>query len=230
MKRLIEMWKKGYPIALGVILVVTAKFLKSVKLNCRMVFIISIGTIVGILWGIDVQQHDAWSFHDWALFIPIKIFMVPADWIFYPLCGTLFTLIIYKVKKGVDPFYLKLTLYILLIGLTIFFSRYTGLVGRSIAWYFSIPAIVVHTIYWKKWNTEQFGKIFCFVVIFASAWDLLAVNLIPSLPHWYYNENLYDLWILKSPVEITPWFGISGAYFIYSLYVVSHENISNRRR
>jgi len=228
MKQLKEMWKKGYPLALGIIGIITVKLLKGIKFDNRMAFIIGIGTITGIMWGIDVQQYDAWGFYDWSLFIPIKILMVPADWIFYPLCGTLFTLIIYKCKRGFrDPFYLKITMFMLLIFLTMFFTRYAGPVGRSIAYYFAIPSIIIHTIYWKRWHSIQFSTVFCFVVIMASAWDLLAVNLLPELPHWYYNEGLYKLWILKSPVEITPWFGIAGAYFIYSIYVVSHENINS---
>ncbi len=229
MKQLKEVWKKGYPLALGIIGLVTARLLKDVKIDKRIIFIISIGAIVGMMWGIDVQQYDAWSFHNWALFLPLKFLMVPADWIFYPLCGTLFTLVIYMCKKSTnDPFYLKVTMFTLLIFLTMFFTRYTGVVGKSIAYYFSIPSIAIFTIYWKSWNAIQFSKVFCFVVLMASTWDLLAVNLLPALPHWYYNEELYKLWIMKSPVEITPWFGIAGAYFIYSLYVVAHENISDR--
>lgn len=93
---------------------------------------------------------------------------------------------------------------------------------------------------WKNWNIKHYLKLFAFVVTFATLWDWIAVSWITYIPgfswasQWIYvsfdqlgnahhsnlflNYNKYPwAWIFNNPIEITPWFGIAGAMFIYSL-------------
>ena len=72
--------------------------------------------------------------------------------------------------------------------------------------------------------------------LIATVWDLCATTIFPYLfeafPEWVYlsfdkngvayhsnvflDYNKYSWgWIGNSPIEITPWFGIVGAYFNY---------------
>lgn len=136
------------------------------------------------------------------------------------------------------------------IGITLFFIYFSEEAGKSIAFQFALPAIVFFFYTFDRWDIVHYTKLFLFIVVFASVWDWVAVSWITYIPgfswasQWVYvsfnamgvahhssvflNYTEYPwAWVFKNPIEITPWFGIAGAMFTYSLALSIEKFIDN---
>jgi hypothetical protein len=237
----------GYPIIVAIITIITSFLLvfKKEKMKFK-VFVphMIIGSICGWLWGIYMEKYDStfpgWLFHPWAITGPEWILTIE-DWLFYPICGAFFYALFRLIKnKQKSPEWTKWCFQFFHIAITLFFIYFTSLAGKSIALQFALISIPLFFYAWDKWDTTHYLKMFLFIVLFAAIWDWAAVTWITKIPgmswasQWIYLTfdsngiahhssvflpyNKYNwAWIFNNPIEITPWFGIAGAMFTYSL-------------
>jgi hypothetical protein len=249
----------GYPLIMVVITFVTTYllFTKRSKMNFK-VFIphMIIGSMCGWFWGIFMEKYDSvfpgWLFHPWSIVGPEWILTLE-DWLFYPICGALFYTIFRLLKNNFrSSEWSKWSFQIFHIAITIFFIYFTGLAGKSIALQFALPAVLLFFYAWDRWDTLHYLKLFLFIVLFASIWDWAAVSWVASIPgfswasQWIYlsfdgsgvahHSSVFLsyaehgwAWIFHDPIEITPWFGIAGAMFTYSLVMALDKFISSRK-
>lgn len=217
-----------------------------------------IGSVCGWMWGIYMEKFDpeypAWLFHPWAIIGP-EWFITLEDWLFYPVCGAMFY-VIYRLLKY-DPSktkeWTKWAFQIFHIAITLFFIYFTAPCGKSIAFQFAVVPIFLFFYTWNKWDTSHYIKLLIFVVVFAAVWDWAAVSWIHYIPgfawasQWVYVSfdamgnphhssvflsytNCRWAWIFDNPIEITPWFGIAGAMFTYSLALSLDKFVENIKR
>lgn len=237
----------GYPIIVVIITVLTTFLMifKKEKIKFK-VFIphMIIGSICGWMWGIFMEKVDpifpGWLFHPWAVTGPEWILTIE-DWLFYPVCGAFFYILFRLIKnKETSPEWSKWIFQIFHIAITLFFLYFTAAGGRSIALQFALVAIPLFFYAWDRWDTGHYLKMFSFIVLFAAIWDWAAVSWITYIPgmswasQWIYvtfdaqgiahHSSVFLsyskcswAWIFNNPIEITPWFGIAGAMFTYSL-------------
>jgi hypothetical protein len=237
----------GYPAIVAILTFITTYLLfsKKSKMNFKVFFPhMIIGSLCGWFWGIYMEKYDplfpGWLFHPWAVIGPEWILTLE-DWLFYPVCGaffyTLFRLLENKKQSSEWSKWLFQTFH---IAVTMFFLYFTSIAGKSIAIQFALVSIPLFFYAWDKWDTKHYLKLFLFIAIFATIWDWAAVSWITYIPgfswasQWIYltfdsnggahhssvflsyNSNKWA-WIFNNPIEITPWFGIAGAMFTYSL-------------
>ncbi|MDD5649414.1 MAG: hypothetical protein PHF86_03205 [Candidatus Nanoarchaeia archaeon] len=237
----------GYPIIVAILTIITSFLLifKRKKMDFK-VFIphMIIGSICGWFWGIFMEKLDSnypgWLFHPWAVIGPEWILTIE-DWLFYPVCGAFFYTLFRLIKNTKKSNELsKWCFQIFHISITLFFIYFTSYAGKSIALQFAIISIPLFFYSWDRWDTLHYLKMFLFIIIFATLWDWAAVTWITKIPgfswasQWIYvtfdsqgiahhssvflsyKEHPWA-WIFNNPIEITPWFGIAGAMFTYSL-------------
>lgn len=249
----------GYPIIILILSAITIPLLISKRSKMKFkVFLphMIIGSICGWSWGIFLEKYDplfpGWLFHPWSIVGPEWILTIE-DWLFYPVCGAFFYLLFNLLKnRQTSPEWSKWVFQIFHISITLFFIYFTSVAGRSIALQFALISIPLFFYTWDQWDTLHYLKLFLFIVLFAAIWDWAAVSWIADIPgfswasQWIYltfdsngiphhssvflsYENHKWAWIFRNPIEITPWFGIAGAMFTYSLnlalnkFVGSHE-------
>ena len=260
----------GYPIIVLIALVGTIIAIVKNREKMRWdVFIphMIIGSLCGWCWGIYMEKFDpnypAWLFHPWAIVGP-EWLMTIEDWFFYPVFGSLFYVIYRILKYDPKPFIkivgksiptmpLKWAIQIAHIGITLFFIYFSEEAGRSIAFQFALPGIVLFFYTWDRWDIKHYSKVFLFITILATVWDWVAVSWIAYIPgfswasQWVYVS--FDVngiahhssvflsyadhrwaWIFNNPIEITPWFGIAGAMFTYSLALAIEKFIDESKK
>jgi hypothetical protein len=156
------------------------------------------------------------------------------DIVFYPICGALFylvRLVIPMTKSKIDP-YLKITTLITLclLGILSLIIFNTG--GKSSTYWFLIPGLGMFIYSYKEINIGRFLFTGLFIIVLASVWDLwikdwfyITADLLHSNLWLDYKTHKWA-WIGRSPVEITPWFSISGWVFIYPLAQVCEKKFS----
>jgi hypothetical protein len=237
----------GYPIIVVILTFITTYLLfsKRSKMNFK-VFLphMFIGSLCGWFWGIFIEKYDplfpGWLFHPWSIVGPEWILTLE-DWLFYPICGAFFYALFRLLEnRQYSSEWSKWAFQLFHISVTLFFLYFTGITGKSIALQFALVSIPLFFYAWDKWDTRHYLKLFLFITIFAALWDWAAVSWITKIPglswasQWIYitfdNNGLphhssvflsYSTnkwaWIFNNPIEITPWFGIAGAMFTYSL-------------
>ncbi|MDD5650692.1 MAG: hypothetical protein PHF86_09825 [Candidatus Nanoarchaeia archaeon] len=248
----------GYPIIVAIITFITTYLLfsKRSKMNFK-VFIphMIIGSICGWFWGIYMEKFDTtfpgWLFHPWSVVGPEWILTLE-DWLFYPVCGAFFYTIFRLLhNRFTSSEWSKWAFQIFHIAVTMFFLYFTSVAGRSIALQFALVSIPLFFYAWNTWDTRHYLKLFLFIVLFAALWDWAAVTWITKIPgfswasQWIYltfdtagNPHHSSVflsytanrwaWIFNNPVEITPWFGIAGAMFTYSLVLALDKFINKK--
>jgi hypothetical protein len=250
----------GYPIIVVIITFVTSYliFSKRSKMNFK-VFVphMLIGSLCGWFWGIFLEKYDplfpGWLFHPWAV-VGTEWILTLEDWLFYPVCGaffyTLFRLLNNRFHSSEKS---KWTFQIFHISITLFFLYFTGIAGRTIALQFAVVSILLFFYAWDQWDTKHYLKLFLFITLFAALWDWAAVSWVAKIPglswasQWVYVtfdssglphhssvflsyvDNRWA-WIFNNPIEITPWFGIAGAMFTYSLVMALDKFITGNTK
>lgn len=257
--KLQKIFALGYPIIVLIIFLKTLllSLLSKEKMKFH-VFIphMIIGSVCGWLWGIFMEKYDeffpGWLFHPWAIVGPEWVLTLE-DYLFYPICGAFFYVLFRLIKnKEKSSEWSKWFFQIFHITITLFFLYFSSVAGRSIALQFAIVAIPLFFYAWDKWDTGHYLKLFLFIVIFAAVWDWAAVSWFASIPgmswasQWLYvtfdSSNIpyhssvflsYKdcswAWIFNNPIEITPWFGIAGAMFTYSLALSLDKFIGSKK-
>lgn len=235
--------KPYYAYTLGALAALTFWLASKIKIEWK-IFIphMLIGSICGWMWGIYLLTFDknigAWCFHPGTILGPVWL-QTLEDWLFYPLCGAFFYCV-FVIAKRFDivlnsEFKYKISILTFNIFCTLFFLYFGAITGKSIACAFAVPAIVILIWQWDNWNALHYLIVNAFVTVFASLWDIIVVNFV-NAQHWYYVTFSYDgiashsnvfipwskswAWIFQNPIEITPWFGIAGGMFTYSLVLL----------
>ena len=202
------------------------------------------GSLMGWGWGASILYYDpnypAWMIHPWGM-IGIDWIMTIEDWLFYPVSGGLFYCIYLFVTGSNKPHEtLKWAVQIAHIGLTVFWLALGSYGGVSCATWFAIPAIIIFFLTWHDWDVVRYLKMSVVVaLVFCALWDVTMVSLVSmiagleSCSSWiyvtfdaagvaYHSKAFLDYnthgwaWIFNNPIEITIWFGITGAMYTYA--------------
>lgn len=214
-------------------------------------------SITGLMWGIYIEKIDpnfpGWLFLPWTVSNKEFLLMLE-DWTFYPGCALLFYLIFRALKAGQPsgdgP---KIAVTGLHITVTCFFCYFSAACGKTLAWQCAIPSLFLFFYAWDKWNLSHYTKfMLLFVIPFEVVWDLVAVSLLSYIPgmawasQWVYvafdvsgkathssvflsyNDHPWA-WILKNPIEITPWFAVSVGMYFYSMVIATDKFLGRSR-
>lgn len=235
---------KLYPLVLVCLSAIILKWSISVTgINWKKLgWVVLIGSVFGLSWTCAMTFFDpdfpGWIYHPWAI-VGIDFGVVFEDLLFYPLCGIFFFIVKSKIPEiGVSKLSHKIAVFTVLLGLSIVSLFIWHFGGISITLWFMIPGLVMMIFSLKKLSVPKFLLTGLFIVFFACSWDILAVTILPNIFTWAnqwiyvsfdingvahhstlwldYTTNRWD-WIGNSPLEITPWFSVSGWVFIYFL-------------
>jgi hypothetical protein len=171
-------------------------------------------------WHYYSGVSPAWGF-PLGQVIGFEILGVPIeDWVFYPITGGFFVTMYFldPLKRVINfkrsSWWLKFTLFIVLIHLIIFGWLVFGRSGTVTAFCFGLPSVFLFLAIYKTWDTEHFIRTFIIVVPTNVVWDIWAT---PG--QWYYNAEVFSphFWYLNIPAEMTPYLGIMAAYFVFGV-------------
>jgi len=132
------------------------------------------------------------------------------------------------------------------VALTLFFLVFSALAGRTIALMFAVPGMILFFYARDNIDLRKFLLFQVIVVGFEVVWDIFAVSLIQFIPgmswaaQWIYitfdangaytHSNIFLdykthrwAWLLRNPVEITPWFGIVGGLLNYTMFAAGDK-------
>jgi hypothetical protein len=226
-----ELKDKRYSVILFLMALVTIGGL--IKLRNKFqgkVFIVymSIGSLFGYTWQFFITYMDpkfcGWWYEPHKIWGSIGLISYE-DIAFYPICGAFFYFIrltipnINTVKNYLLNFFSIIILSI--IGITSLLVFNLG--GISSTLWFLIPGLFMIVYTMKELNFFRFIFTGIFIVVLASVWDLWIkdwIYITADLNHsklWLDYASHKWAWIKGSPIEITPWFSISGWVFIYPL-------------
>lgn len=203
-------------------------------------------------------HFPAWLFRPESI-VGIDIVMTLEDWLFYPVCAMLFYAFYRLVEQRTPDFTNARARAVVLWGgfafcalCTIFFGVFGALCGRSLALFFGIPALVLWLYARTSINARLFLYFFLFVVAVEVVWDWTTVAWIHQIPglawavQWSYvtfdaaGEPTHSsvflsytkypwAWLFENPIEITPWFGIVGAYINFIAIAALDRRLLGRR-
>lgn len=250
----------GYAIVLMFLLIVNVLLLKITwnKFGWKsLIATILIGTAVGEVFGIIFNLLDAncpaWIFHPWTT-ISMKFWLqTPEDWLFYPICGTLFILIMILIPIERNDYYILKTI---ILCLNVFVSTISAIVYQWGVWWqlilFAVPGLVMYVYAWENMHPIHYTKCAIIFCAFAWVWDYLSVvyfhgksglawfqlwtyisrdavgNYIHSSLFLDYNTHKWSWLWGELPTEITPLFAIFGTMFIYPLYASCNKFFNNK--
>ncbi|RPJ55920.1 MAG: hypothetical protein EHM12_11165 [Dehalococcoidia bacterium] len=251
-------WKnilaKLYPIILVILSILNAFFIKKLfkRISWNPVIITTLLCwTIGITWNSVMMAYDknfqAWMFHPWSTIPFLDKFYIShiLDWIFYPICGIFFILILelnanITCIKFRDIDYFCKTIIIFVYFVLIIAGFFVDTATRFEILFFALPGLSCVIFLWHKglWNLKQF--LFCSLIFISMAclWDLLATTWLHNKYAWcqqyfyisfdklgnHYQSYLFRdwnykwAWIGQSPIAITPFFSIYGTLFIYGIY------------
>lgn len=249
----------GYPIVLIFILIVAIigaiRFRKI--WNWKIFTIVfSLCSVTGWMWGIYIQKFDpnfpGWLFLPWSV-SNIEFILSFEDWLFYPFCTFLFYSFFRWIKESsFKDDNLKICVTISHILITCFFCYFSSICGISLALQCAIPAILLFFYAWDRWDVKHYLKFIFIVLLFEIIWDFIAVSWISYIhgmawaSQWVYigfdaNGNYIHskvfidygkypwAWVFKSPIEITPWFGLSVGMYFYSIVIAVDKKINGQK-
>jgi hypothetical protein len=146
---------------------------------------------------------------------------------------------------------LKTVFFVFLCLASLAILLWSGICGKLETLVYAIPSLLMMVYAWKRINSRRMIIFLGVMVTFETIWDLFAVSWLyyyrSWAPGWIYitwnatGEAQFSrifldpathkwAWIFNNPVDITPWYGIVGASFIYmainaaETYLVSKEN------
>lgn len=204
---------------------------------------------------LNADPHfPAWLFRPESIF-GVDFIMTLEDWLFYPVCAALFYAFYRIVENKVADFRnTRVRTVVVWVGFggcvvsSAFFGIFGALCGRSLALMFGVPALLLWLYARDAINAKLFVFFFVFVVGVEVLWDWTTVAWIHQIPglawavQWSYvtfdaagNPTHSSIflpytthrwaWIFENPIEITPWFGIVGAYINYISIVALDKRI-----
>lgn len=118
-----------------------------------------------------------------------------------------------------------------------FFGFFGEECGRSLSLLYAVPAMIMMFYVWKETNSKLFITFFLIMLAFEMVWDYAMVSWIHSIPGWSWASGWFYIsfgpdgtahhshvfmkypfgWIFENPIEITPWYGMVGAFYPYML-------------
>lgn len=214
-----------------ILIIVSKKNYRRIPWKLVMYYVL-ICTFFGYTWGVFAanisSQGPAWAFLPWAI-LGVESFLVFEDMIFYPMSALLFYYFYYFIgsRKGVSTDKTKHIVQGIHIGLSLLALFVFETIGISIVFWFTIPSIFLFYYVWDQWIVKHYFIVFIIIIVFATVWDLIGTTYTAQwidaqwAYQWVYarDSTLFkeDYYIGNSPLAITPWLGIAGAMFSYSL-------------
>lgn len=202
------------------------------------IYYVMICTVFGYTWGVFAanisSKGPAWAFLPWTI-LGIDTFLVFEDMIFYPMSALLFYYFYYFIGRssGVSTDRAKHIVQGLHIVMSIIALYIFEVIGISIVFWFTIPSIILFYYVWDQWSVKHYFVIFAIILAFAGVWDLVGTTFTAQwidaqwAYQWVYarDTSLFkqEYYIGNSPLAITPWLGIAGAMFSYSLALALHK-------
>jgi hypothetical protein len=229
-------------IAVMIYAVVNKTFKK--RWNWRTFFIVTpVCIISGFVSGIMLIHYDpkfpGWLMLPWNTLGNIGPISID-DFIFFIFVTFLFYFFyrFFQNKKVTDfknHNAIKAIFYFFMVVLSILALSFGAMCSKSLTLFYTLPALFLMAILWKKINIKQFLIFFIIMVIFEVFWDVTAVSLVYYIksyaPGWIYitfvdgkplhssvflsYEKYPWAWILYNPIEMTPYYGMAGAFFVY---------------
>lgn len=111
-----------------------------------------------------------------------------------------------------------------------------GICGKLETLFYAVPSLIMMVYAWRRINCKRMLIFIGVMVVFESLWDWFAVSWLYYYKSWapgwiYITWNAEGVarfsrifldpvnhkwaWIFNNPIDITPWYGIAGASFIY---------------
>lgn len=206
-----------------------------------------ISMILGWSWNIWMLKTDpvfpGWLNTPWAV-TGLEFIMTLEDWLFYPGCAVVFYLVFRSVKLKGTPWTSKRGHYLIIFiysAMLLYALIFSGIAGRSESLMFGIPGVLFYMYAMDRIDIKKFLVFQVFLVTFECLWDWFAVSWLHYIPgmswasEWiyltfdsagnYYHSKIFIdygthhwAWIFMNPIEITPWFGITGGIFNYGIF------------
>ena len=239
----------GYLISLTLLTILTATlaFLPKAQKNFNWkVFSVFFTACVlsGYVFGGILEHADpnfpGWMFFSWATtFHAHSVLFVLEDWLFYPLCASLFYFMycLFKAEKPTLISPLCGTILATIHGAAfLFFALCGALAGKLLAFMYAGPAIVMMIYCAREWDLVVYLKIGIVMIGLGFVWDMVGVNLLHHYWAWcqwwayitfdatgnpHHSKVFLDYtthrwaWLWGSPIEITPWMAVSSWPFVY---------------
>lgn len=226
--------------------------------NWKIFCVVCIPCIIsGFIWGKEMLYADpnfpAWMIlptgsvgEIWLWSVEDCIFNVATTFLFY---GVFRLVHIKKVNDFKCKFYIKFTYMLFLFFSSLFMIKYGAYCGKSLTYLYAIPSIFLMIYVWDKINSKLMSLFLFVMILFEVLWDWFAVSWLYYFKSWApgwiylsYNDNniLYCsnvfldpvsypwAWIFNNPIEITPWYGIVGATFVYMAILAADKILKNR--
>lgn len=252
-----QLLSKSYIIVLAGLFVLDLFLITKLKKKFtwrQFALVVGIGTIIGYAYGLFMGHYDdgfpGWLFHPWMITgVAYSWWLIFEDIIFYPICGTLFYMIILAMpndKKQHNVLFVAIPMCYMLMTAWIYIF-FDGWGAKILPIVFGIPAILCYLIAYDKIQPVKFLLCSLIFVPFAIIWDfygVYAMHIIPGLEwceQWSYivfdksggyihSKLLYEdyathrwAWIFHAPLAVTPLFSVYGTFFIYSLVEAIHK-------
>ncbi len=217
----------------------------------------STAAILGWTWGGLMIHADpvfpSWLFPPWSV-SNIELFLALEDILFYPFATGAFY-IVYRninIEDVVENRTLMINLVIFLYSLlSLFYLMFTGLCGQSVTIFFVIPGILLFIYSKDELNIKKFFYFQPVPILVGWVWDWTATSLVRETEGkaWAsqyvyisfneageHNHSSVFLdyaeypwaWIFYSPIAITPWLGMAGVMFNFSLFVAVDKFFDKR--
>ncbi|NLP02679.1 MAG: hypothetical protein GX089_09315 [Fibrobacter sp.] len=199
------------------------------------------GLLLGaIIYKID-PEFPGWVVPPWSSSGWIGFWCVE-DILFY-IFLTIFFYGVYRLTEGdteTTDFKwaqgLKITFFIFMWTASLLMLSFGGICGKLETLMYAVPSMVLMIYAWHKINCRHMLLFIGTMVFFEILWDCFAVSWIYHYKSWapgwiyitwdqngiaHFSSVFLDpakhrwAWIFNNPVDITPWYGITGSSFIY---------------
>lgn len=211
------------------------------------------GFIIGTInFNVD-KQFPGWIVLPWNT-IGIFGYWYIEDWLFY-LFTTIFFYGLYRYLHRHNSssdfknaeLVKRIYFYALLLA-SIFIFCFTGICGKLETVFYAVPALFFMKFSWKYINIRKMLSFIVPLILFETLWDWAAVSWIYNYKSWapgwiYLTYDINNIaicskvfldpikyswaWIFNNPIEITPWYGISGITFLYTAITTVDMMVTN---
>ena len=215
------------------------------KFNCKKTFITAflISIPMSFMWGAYMAYSDptykGWFSMSFNSIGSIGYWSIE-DCLFYPGAFVMFYFLYRWVQswKLIDfkhSVFFKWVFFLSFLNLICFMLFFSHSCGVSLTLMFSVPGLAIMVCRWSKINFKTFIIYFIIMVVLEVVWDVSAVSFLRFWKGWaagwrylsfdangvVHHSNVFmsypKWWLFESPMEITPYYAISGAPYAYLL-------------
>jgi hypothetical protein len=213
------------------------------------------GFIIGAINYYIDNQIPGWIVLPWNTLGIIGYWYIE-DWLFYCFTTIFFYgLYRYYHKSLRNDFryseVIKNLYFYFLLTTSILMFCFTGICGKLETVFYAVPALFLMKLSWKHINIRKMLIFVVSLVLFEMLWDWFAVSWIYNYKSWapgwiylIYDSNYIATcskvfldpqkspwaWIFNNPIEITPWYGISGITFLYTAITTIDIMVKNENK